>query len=46
MILLCIISCNDLNGSVDRVGDEDGDEDGDDSFGFNNVLSFIMQNKV
>ena len=42
MILLCIISCNDLNGSVDRVGDEDGD----DSFGFNNVLSLIMQNKV
>jgi hypothetical protein len=37
MILLCNISCSDLNGNVD---DDDG---ADDSFEFNNMLSFIMQ---
>ncbi len=44
MILLCSISCSDLNGRVD-VGCADG-VDGAASFEFNNVLSFIMQNKV
>ncbi len=45
MILLCSISCNDLNGVVDCVGD--GSDDG--SFihsEFNNVLLVNMQNKI
>jgi hypothetical protein len=44
MILLCSISCSDLNGRV-GVGCADG-VDGAASFEFNNVLSFIMQNKA
>ena len=43
MILLCSISCSDLNGRV-GVGCADG-VDGAASFEFNNVLSFIIQNK-
>ena len=42
MILLCSISCSDLNG---RVGCADG-VDGAGSFEFNNMLSFIIQNNV
>jgi hypothetical protein len=42
MILFCSISCNDLNGSVDG----DCADDGDDSFGFNNVLLLVIQNKI
>jgi hypothetical protein len=43
-ILLCSISCSDLNGRV-GVGSADG-VDGGASFELNNVLSFIIQNKV
>jgi hypothetical protein len=44
VLLYSIVSLRVLNGSVD--GDDDTD-DGDDSFGFNNMLSFIMQsNKI
>jgi hypothetical protein len=38
LILLCSISCSDLNGSVD---DDDG---GGDSLDCNNMLSSIIQN--
>jgi hypothetical protein len=43
MILLCSISCSDLNGRV--VVCADG-VDGAGSFEFNNMLSFIIQNKI
>jgi hypothetical protein len=43
IILLCIISCSDLNAS--RVDDCADGEDGDDSFEFNSMLLFIKQNK-
>ena len=39
---ICNIYCSDLNGSVDCT---DGDGRGD-SFGFNKMLSFIIQNKT
>ena len=46
MILLCSISCNEINGRID--GDcADGIDDSDlFEFEFNNVPSFIIQNKL
>ena len=46
MILLFSISCSDLNGRVDGDCADGIDDAGSFEFEFNNVLSFVIQNKL